>query len=108
VVDVYDRNLEVRAEEITKLGRRSLAIQTDVSKKSDVYAMVQRVEDELGLVDILVNNAGTIGISSVLDTDEESWDRVINVNLKGCYLCSRAVAKGMVGKNAVISLIYPQ
>jgi len=96
IVDVYDRNLGTVAEEIKKLGRRSLAIQADVTNKSDVDNMVQRVEDELGAVDILVNNAAVITYTSLLETDEESWDRVIDVNLKGCYLCSRAVTKGMV------------
>jgi len=100
VTDLHDRNLGAVAEEIRKLGRRSLAVQADVSNKSDVDSVVQRVEDELGPVDILVNNAGTIGISDVLDTDEESWNRVIDVNLKGCYLCSRAVIKGMVERKS--------
>jgi len=96
VVDVEDRNLGAVAEEINKLGRRSLAIQADVSKKDDVDAMVRKATDELGPVDILVNNAAIIRISNVLDTEEDSWDSVMNVNLKSCFLCSRAVSKGMV------------
>jgi 3-oxoacyl-[acyl-carrier protein] reductase len=100
VVDVDDRNLEAAAEEVTRLGRRSLAIQADVSKKSDVDNMVQRVNNKLGPVDILVNNAGIIRISPVLETDEESWDSVIDVNLKGCFLCSKAVSKGMVERES--------
>ena len=98
IVDLYDRNLEAVAEEIRKLGRRSLAIQADVTKKSDVDSMVQQVVDKLGPVDILVNNAAVITYSPLLETEEEDWDRVIDVNLKGCYLCSRAVVKGMIEK----------
>ena len=98
VVDIYDRNLEAVAEEIRSLGRRSLAVQADVSKKVDVDNMVQRVVDELGPVDILVNNAAIIEFSPLIETDEASWDRVIDVDLKGCYLCSRAVIKGMMEK----------
>ena len=100
VVDVHDRNLRARAEEIDKLGRRSLAIQVDVTKKSDVDSMVQRVTDELGPVDILVNNAGTIKFSTLPETDEESWDSVMDVNLKGCFLCSKAVIKGMMERRS--------
>ena len=98
VVDIYDRNLGAVAEEITKLGRRSLAIQADVSKKNDVDSMVQRVVDELGPVDILVNNAAILGPASnnAFDATEEEWDRVMAVDLKSHYLCSMAVGKGMM------------
>lgn len=96
VVDVYDRNLRARVEEIKKLGRRSLAIQVDISKKSEVDNMVKRVEDELGPVDILVNNAGIFMGGTVLDMKEESWDYQMDVNLKGAFLCCKAVLKGMM------------
>jgi 3-oxoacyl-[acyl-carrier protein] reductase len=100
VVDVYDRNLGAVAEEIKKLGRRSLAIQADISKKSDVDNMVQKVVDELGPVDILANCAAIIKFSTVLETDEESWDSVVDVDLKGCFLCSQAVSKGMMERKS--------
>ncbi len=98
VVDLYDRNLGAVAEEITKIGRRSLAIQTDVSKKSDVDNMVQKVVAELGPVDILVNNAAILGPASnnAFDATEEEWDQVMAVDLKSHYLCSMAVGKGMM------------
>ena len=88
--------LEAVAEEIQGIGRRSLAVQTDVSKKSEVDNLVKRVENELGPIDILVNNAG-IGRGSVLiEQKEEDWQAVIDVNLTGCYFCSQAVGKRMV------------
>jgi len=88
--------LEAVAEEIQGIGRRSLAVQTDVSKKSEVDNLVKRVEDELGPIDILVNNAG-IGRGSVLiEQKEEDWQAVIDVNLTGCYFCSQAAGKRMV------------
>lgn len=98
VVDIYDRNLGAVAEEITRLGRRSLAIQADVSKQSDVDSMVRKVVDELGPVDILVNNAAILGPASnnAFDATEEEWDRVMAVDLKSHYLCSMAVGKGMM------------
>lgn len=88
--------LETAAEEIHKFGRRSLALRCDVSNKSDVDAMVRTVETRLGAIDILVNNAGLSDGLPFPQVPEEAWDRVMSVNLKGCYLCSQAVAKGMV------------
>jgi len=88
--------MEAVAEEIRKLGRRSLAVQTDTTNKVDVDNMVQRVMDEFGVIDILVNNAGIIVRASLVEHSEEDWDRVIDTNLKGYYLCSRAVGKRMV------------
>ena len=103
VVDVDDRNLGAVAEEINKLGQRSLAIQADVSKKSDVDNMVQKVTDELGPVDILVNNAAMLGGGwggGAFDATEEDWDEVMAVDLKSCYLCAMAVGKGMMERKS--------
>ena len=88
--------LEAVAEEIRRLGRQSLSLRADVSSKADVGNLVSAVEDGLGAVDILVNNAG-IGRGPVLvEQAEEEWQEIIDTNLKGCYLCSQAVAKGMI------------
>jgi len=101
VVDVYDRNLAAVAEEISNFGVRSLAIQADVASKADVDNMVAQVEEKLGPVDILVNNAAILGPGSTkpFECSEEEWDRVMAVDLKGHYLCSVAVGKGMVERN---------
>jgi len=88
--------MEAVVEEIKKLGRRSLAVQTDVSRKTDVDNLTQRVMDEFGVIDILVNNAGRTVRVSLLEYSEEDWDAVLDTNLKGCYLCSQAVGKRMV------------
>lgn len=89
-------NLEKVAEEVRTLGRRSLAVPADITNKVDVDNMVQRVMDEFSVIDILVNNAGTIVRASLLEHSEEDWDAVLDTNLKGYYLCSRAVGKRMV------------
>ncbi len=89
-------NLEKVAEEVIALGRRSLAVRTDISRKTDVANLVQRVMDEFGAIDILVNNAGTIVRASLLEHSEEDWDAVLDTNLKGYYLCSQAVGRRMV------------
>jgi NAD(P)-dependent dehydrogenase (short-subunit alcohol dehydrogenase family) len=97
---VDDGELAAVAEEIKRLGGHSLAAQTDVTKKSQVDSLVNRVLDEFGVIDILVNNAGIITGGTLLETSEDDWDSVINVNLKGCYLCCVAVARGMVERRS--------
>jgi NAD(P)-dependent dehydrogenase (short-subunit alcohol dehydrogenase family) len=86
------------AEEVRALGRRSLAIAADVSKSSEVDNMVARTIAEFGKIDILVNNAGGIFFAeggAIDKVTEEDWDRVIDVNLKGQFLCCRAVVPYM-------------
>ncbi len=89
-------NLEKVAEEIKALGRRSLAIATDVSVKGQAQNMVKQTVDKFGKIDILVNNAAIIHVAMLLDTSEEVWDEVIDINLKGVFLCTQAVAKQMI------------
>ena len=93
---VDDGELEAVAEEIKRLGRRSLAVQADVSQQSDVDNLFKRVMAEFGVTDILVTNAGISGLGASAETPEEQWHKVIDVNLTGCYLCSQAVVDGMV------------
>ena len=88
--------LEAVAEEVQRLGRRSLAIQADTTKKADVDSLVQKVVDEFGAIDILVNNAAMNIIAPLLELREDGWDRIIDTDLKGYYLCSQAVGKRMV------------
>lgn len=88
--------LEEVAEEVRALGRRCLAVQTDISKKADVDNLVQRMMDEFGKIDILVNNAGIIIRRPLLETTEDEWDKVIDIDLKGYWLCCQAVGKRMV------------
>ena len=91
-----DGKLESVAEEIRGLDRRSLAVPTDITKKAAVDNLVQRTMDEFGVVDILVNNAGTIVRASLVEHSEEDWNKVMDTNLKGYYLCSQAVSKIMI------------
>jgi NAD(P)-dependent dehydrogenase (short-subunit alcohol dehydrogenase family) len=86
------------ASEIKALRRRALAIKADVSRSDDVAAMVDRTIKEFGKIDILVNNAGGTGLaadSAIEDTSEEDWDRIVDINLKGQFLCCRAVVPFM-------------
>jgi len=93
---VEDGKLETVAGEVESLGRRCLAVRTDVTRKSDVDNLVSSVMNEFSVIDILVNNAGVCIRERLLDHSEEDWDTVIDTNLKGCYLCSQAVGKRMV------------
>jgi len=82
-------------EKIQSLGRRAVPVKTDVSSYHEVKIMVDRAVQELGGVDILVNNAGVSKPSMFLDMPEESWDRIINIHLKGTFNCSQAAARYM-------------
>jgi dehydrogenase/reductase SDR family member 4 len=84
------------AKEIQNLGRRSLAVQTDVSRKADVDNLIQKVIDKFGRVDILVNNAGNGNPLPIFEQNEDVWDTTIDVNLKGPFLCSQSVGKIMI------------
>ena len=99
-------NLEKVAEEVKTLGRRSLAVPTDITKKTDIDNLVQKVMGEFGKIDILVNNAGINTSASFLEHSEEEWDAILDTNLKGYFLCSQAVGKRMVeqGKGNIISI----
>ena len=86
------------AEEIKAMGRRSLAIAADVSNSAEVNDMVDRTIKEFGKIDILVNNAGGISQATggaIESTTDEDWDRIVGINLKGQFLCCRAVVPHM-------------
>lgn len=84
--------------EIEGLGSRSLALTCDVGDAGSVGTAMDKVVEKLGRIDILVNNAGARAAGDrvpVVDLPEEEWDRVLDVNLKGTFLCSQAVARHM-------------
>ncbi len=86
------------ADEVKALGRKSLAIGADVSNSAEVNGMVARTIKEFGKVDILVNNAGGISLAkggAIEDTTDQDWDRIVGINLKGQFLCCRAVVPYM-------------
>jgi NAD(P)-dependent dehydrogenase (short-subunit alcohol dehydrogenase family) len=76
-------------------GARTFARRCDIANKNQVEAMVNDVVNEFGHIDILVNNAGVTSNYHVLELPEEEWDRVININLKGYFLCSQGVGRVM-------------
>lgn len=90
------------AEELVKAiisrGGRALAVQADVSKRGEVENMVEIGLREFGKIDILVNNAGIAIADLLVDSKEEDWHRVMNVNAKGVLLCCQAVARHMMAR----------
>jgi 3-oxoacyl-[acyl-carrier protein] reductase len=112
VAVVYSKSAaeaEQTVGEIRALGRRALAIRADVSRESDVQAMVDEVVRGLGRLDVLVNDAGYtvfVDFKQLADVTEEAWDRIMDVNVKGAFLCSRAVAPHMRarGKGAIVNV----
>jgi 3-oxoacyl-[acyl-carrier protein] reductase len=84
------------AEEIKGLGRRSLAVQSDVSKPEDAEELVKQTLEAFGHLDILINNAGITRDSLLMRMSESQWDSVITVNLKGTFNCIQAVTRPMM------------
>ena len=84
------------ADEIQAMGRQSLAVLADVSSSEDVTRLVETVVSTFGKVDILVNNAGISRDQLLIRMSEADWDRVININLKSVFLCTRAVLRHML------------
>ena len=96
-----DGRLEKVAGEVRALGGSSLAVKVDISQAGEVVAMTRAVLDQFGRIDILVNCAGVwIPGQTLVECPEADWDRVINTNLKGTYLCCQSVSRVMVGQRA--------
>jgi 3-oxoacyl-[acyl-carrier protein] reductase len=97
------------ADQITLLGRKAIPVKVDVSVASDVEALFKVVAEELGSLDILVNNAGITRDGLLMRMKDEDWDSVLDVNLKGTFLCTREaiklMAKAKSGRIVTISSV---
>ena len=96
VADVDAASASRVAAEAAALGRKAVAIRVDLTRRAEVEAMVARAVSELGSVDILVNNAGWDKVAPFLESDEESWDRIIDLNFRALLYTCRAAVPGMV------------
>jgi len=98
IADINIENAQETSEEIKKMGKQSFSIRTDVTSKKDLQKMVEKTVNEFGKINILVNSAGVVVRRHVplSEMEEEIWDEVINVNLKGTFLSNQAVAKQMI------------
>ena len=100
---VGDVNLEkasVTAKEVEALGRKALALELNVTDSKRVDEAVNKILDKFSKIDILVNNAGITKDGLLLRMKEEDWDAVINVNLKGTFICTKAVSRVMLKQHS--------
>ena len=105
VCDVIDEGQQV-ADEIVERGGEATFAKTDVTDREQVRKMVETVKGRFGRIDILVNNAGVLRDAQLLKLSEEDWDLVINVNLKGVFNVTQAVAPLMIeqGRGKIINV----
>jgi NAD(P)-dependent dehydrogenase (short-subunit alcohol dehydrogenase family) len=108
-VAVNDFENIAKAEEvvraITAKGRTAIAVKGDVAKRGDVEPMIDKAWKELGPIDILVNNAGIETIVPFLDLTDEQWTRLVDVNLRGAWLCSQVLCRRVVAEGRKASIV---
>ena len=104
-----DKSASSAETELKRLATKFILLKADVSSGSSVRKMINNVLEEWEYVDILVNNAGVIRDKLLMFLDEKDWDRVLEVNLKGTYLCSRAIIKTMIAQRfgRIINITSP-
>ncbi|MFC1921285.1 SDR family oxidoreductase [Chloroflexota bacterium] len=97
---LHRQNLEEVATLVQKSGVRSLILQGDVSRKTDVQKAFSDVANDFGSLDICVNNAGVSMQQPVEDMPEEDWDSIMDINMKGVFLCSQEAARLMIPRKS--------
>ena len=100
VVSRTVEQVERVAGDIRGMGRKALALQVDTSRNVDVDRMVARTLETWGRIDVLVNNAGIDIIKPAVDYAEAEWDQIVDINLKGYFLCAQAVGRQMIAQRA--------
>lgn len=102
VSDISLDDCQKVVEEIEREGEEALAVKCDVTKKEEVDEMVKKTIEKWGKIDILVNNAGIIQFKPFLELTEEDWDKTLDINLKGYFLCAQACVKEMAKQKSGI------
>ena len=100
VAELDKAGAERTAGEVTALGRRALALPTDVTRKADLTAMVDRTRSAFGRLDILVNNAGIYRAAPTLQVSEDHWDAVLTINAKAVFFASQAALPTMIAQKS--------
>jgi len=96
VSDIDIKECQNVCDEIKKIGSDAIAVKCDISKKSDVDAMIKKTMQKFQKIDILINNAGVVLMKPFVEMTEKDWDFVLDINLKGVFLCTNAVVKQMI------------
>jgi NAD(P)-dependent dehydrogenase (short-subunit alcohol dehydrogenase family) len=106
LADISSEGAGEMLKKVTAVGGLAVFIQTDVTSRKSVQAMVDQVEGSFARIDILVNNAGISSRGPAENLEESDWDKVIDVNLKGPFLCAQAVGRVMIRQNggAIINI----
>ena len=95
LADISQEECQLVADEIIKEGGQALALKCDVSNQAEVADMVKKTVEKFGRVDILVNNAGICQFKPFLEMSQEEWQKTLDINLKGYFLCAQTCAKEM-------------
>lgn len=105
-VIVADKDLAAAQQVASKFGEKGFAVGADVACNQQVKAMINSAVDHFGGLDILVNNAGYGALGTVVTMEEEAWNRLIDVNLKGVFLCSKHAIPHLAGRKgaAIVNL----
>ena len=94
------------ARSIRSKGARAMTVRADIAKRTDVEPMIEKVWSELGPIDVLVNNAGIETIVPFLDRTDEQWTRLVDVNLRGAWLCSQVFCRRALAEKRTGSIVH--
>lgn len=94
--DIDEASAQIVSDEIRAADGQSLPVRVDVTSKADTERMVREAVAQFGQVNVLVNNAGIGAIAPLMETDEKTWDALMNVNAKGVLFCTQAAARQMI------------
>lgn len=100
ISDIHERRIRETTESLKSEGHDAIGIVCDVSQWDQIQSMVQQTLDHYGRIDILVNNAARELLAPIVDMTEENWDIVMNVSLKGTFLCTKAVLPTMISQKS--------
>ncbi|MDD2732239.1 MAG: glucose 1-dehydrogenase [Candidatus Pacebacteria bacterium] len=96
VSDISKEDCQKVVDEIEKQGQEAIAVKCDVLKKDNIDKMIKETLKRFNRIDILVNNAGIVQFAPFLELTEKDWDKMIDINLKGYFLCAQRAAKEMI------------
>ncbi|MHC1758064.1 MAG: SDR family NAD(P)-dependent oxidoreductase [Negativicutes bacterium] len=100
LIDIDLKEAEKVAAEINANGGNAQAFEMDVSQKNRIHEVVIKILQQDGHIDVWINNAGIAGVAKFMETSEEEWDQIMNINLKSVYYCCQAVIPSMVANGA--------
>lgn len=95
VCDIDMESIEKTVNEIKEMGGEAIGFKVDITKKEEIEKMVKTLMDKYGKINVLINNAGIISDAQLYKMTDDQFDKVININLKGTYLCTKAVVSIM-------------